>query len=79
MDESALKTEYFLLKKSRRDILQNCKTVLMCFSSYARLGSTLRAYSKLYQLYCLFADGSKLRPIIRDQLLGQAITCKQSV
>ena len=54
MDESALKTEYSLLKESRRDILQNCKTVLDVLQLLHQTGLH-RAYSELYQLYRLFA------------------------
>ena len=54
MNKSALKTEYSLLKESRRDILQNCKTVLDVLQLLHQTGLH-RAYSELYQLYRLFA------------------------
>ena len=49
-----MKTEYSLLKESRRDILQTCKTVLDVLQLLQQTGLH-RAYSELYQLYRLFA------------------------
>ena len=53
MNGSALKTEYSLFKVSRRDCLQNCKTVLDVLQVLHKTGLH-RVYGELYQLYRLF-------------------------
>ena len=52
MDSSALKTEYLILKETKEDCLQSCKTVLDVLQALHQTG-LYRVFGELYRLYRL--------------------------